>query len=202
MLTAAYIISQIFAFMAYVSVVLTYFAKSKNKILFLVSLAETFFLVHYILLNAFVGAIVTLVCVIRNVWFFVYELKGKNNSITSLIVCLFVVVFTSIFFYAGPWDLFGLIPGIVTTWGVWQKNIAIYHYTMICDAVCWIIYNIHFWSLFAIIGESILLIINTITIIIFLIKAHKRKKAMDWIDQKFDTILNDIMEKEGKIIYK
>lgn len=201
----AFILSEIIVVAAYVTLGVTYFVKTKKGILVYLSLAGVFFLTHYALLGAWTGVVVNIVCLLRQLWFYFDDKYNKTKDYLSLFVCIALIVGCSAVTYATPWDLCGIFAGVITTWGVWQKNVQTYRYSMVINSLCWITYNIYLGSVFAVVGELSLLVANVVAITIFNVNwftQHKFEKTFDEVLQEAeiqDLIIEEKVEKSRKV---
>ena len=171
-MTTSYIISQICVVVAMILLGITYLVKDKKIVLILAILFASLYGVQYLLLNAISGFLMNIVSIIRNIWFYINVKKKKKNNIIVLIsLSVIAIVFGLMSFK----DIFSLLPIIATilyTYSIWQDEIKIYRWLAIPTSISWIIYNTYTNSIFAIISESILLIIE----IIGIVKLYKSKK--------------------------
>ena len=187
-----YLLSQVIVFAAYVTLGVTYFVRTKKAVLIYMTVAGGLFLTHYVLLAAWTAVAVNGVCVLRNLWFYYNDRTNKNHEYISLFTCIALLLGFSLVTYATPWDLLSLVAGVATTWGVWQKNVQIYRYTMIFNSACWITYNIYLGSIFAIIGEIALLVSNIISLTIFGVNKIKTFKKQN---QELELMILQAVEK-------
>ena len=104
-----YILSQIFAIISTILLGLSYFAKSKRKIMLLCVFYCLFYALHYLFLGAITGMVMTLISMGRNIWFYLVAKKGGENSYFSLILFIIVAIVGVIFTY---YDYFSIISMI------------------------------------------------------------------------------------------
>ena len=173
MFTTEYIISQIFAILAYAILSATFFMKNKVKILVFNITCSIFFFFHYLFLSANVGMVVESIGIIRGLWFYLDEKFNSKHLLNSLIICLLALLIASIFAFSSWIEIFALVAGVIFTYSLWQKNIGFYRWAMLICNILWTIYNILHFSIIAIIGETILTIISIFSII----KYHKKDKS-------------------------
>jgi len=167
-----YLLSQIFVIIATLILGITYFLKDKVKIMVLCLFYCLFYGIHYLLLGAFTGTMMNMVSFIRNFWFFQNSKKNKKNSKLVLIILFAISIISCIFTYKDIFSIVSLIASILSTYSVWQDNVKLYKILAIPVSICFLIYAIHINSIFAIITESILLLMEVVA----LIKIHIDKK--------------------------
>lgn len=163
-LSITYIISQVFAIIMYAFLALTYYAKDRNKVLTLNFLALTAAIIEYILLNAWTGAAMCVIALMRNAIFLIDEKKnGKREKITKkdiiilIILCIILTIFT-VFTYDGLLSLLSVLATAICTFSVWQKDVKIYKLLGIPVEILWILYNIYIKSIMGTILEFVMLI--------------------------------------------
>lgn len=166
-----YVLSQVFVIIATILLGITYFLKSKVKILSLCILYNIFYGIHYLLLGALTGSMMNIVSLIRNIIFFLNGKKGKENKLIYLIILSLISIIFCIITYKNLFSIISLSASILSTYSVWQDNIFKYKIIAIPVSICFLIYALHIKSLFAIITETILLL----SAIIGLIKYYKEK---------------------------
>ena len=177
-LTVAYIFSQIFTVLLYITLALSYYVKNRKTILILNFLGLIFNIIAYILLNAWSGLAMCIIALIRNTIFLVDENKnGKRDEINKfdiivLIVLYIISIISAVFTYEGFFSLFSVFATMIYTYSVWQKKVIIYKFCGIPVGIAWIIYNAYVMSIFGIILESILLVASTVG---YMLDIKKRK---------------------------
>ena len=165
-----YIISQIFVILSYLSLSSTYFLKNRKSILIFSLIAVVCNAFAFFFLAAWSGFIMSIVALIRNLILLVQNKYKKTDKIIFvdwLILTFFILIsiVSAIFTFDGFGSLLSIIATLVYTISVWQKNIIVYKVLGICSSVLWIGYGIYIISLFSIILESILLLVEIIGII-------------------------------------
>ena len=172
MFTTAYIISQIFALLAYISISATFFMKSKTKIVVFNIAVSLFFLFHYFFLNAQMGMIMNTIGIVRGIWYYLDDKFNSKHLYNSLIMCVVASVVCSIFAFSSWVEILALIAGLGFTYSLWQQNIGFYRWAMLVCSMLWVAYNALHLSIVAMVGESVLIVIETIAII----KYYKKDK--------------------------
>ena len=166
-----YLLSQILVILATIVIAFSYITKSRKKILIIMIIYNLFYGIHYLLLNAFTGFFMTLVCIGRNVFFFYNNKKEKENGIMFLIVLFSIIIGLGIYSYQDFFSLISISASLLSTYSVWQKDVKKYRYIAVIVSIEFIIYGIHINSIFSIVTEVFLLFVELIGIFI-----HRKKK--------------------------
>lgn len=168
-----YLLSQISVIIATIFISFTYFSKNRKIFLILFILYSIFYGIHYLLLNALTGFLMNLVSIIRNIIFFKYEVKKKENSKLFLILLFSIIIIFGVYSYKDLFSIISILASLLSTYSVWQKNTKVYRILAVVVSVCFIIYAVHIKSLFAIITEIILLFAEFVGLI--LLKVQKNQ---------------------------
>ena len=163
--TIEYVFSQVLVIISVIFLAITYLVKNKNIILFLSCALSIAYGLSYFLLGAYAGVFINIIGVIRGIWLYVDERKGVKNDVISLIVCSAATIVGGIFTYNIWADILVIIAGVLFTFAVWQKSIAIYRWSCLISDIIFLIYNIVLMSVVAIFTESILIIVGIFGII-------------------------------------
>lgn len=164
-MTATYIISQVFAVLAMLSVGISYQFKNKKIILILCIIYSTCYSLEYLLLGAMAGVAMNFVSVIRNVWFYINARKERKNGIGVFIALYIIIIGLGALTYDGICSLIPTVATLLFTFSVWQDNNKVYRWLSLPISALWITYNICYKSLFGVIAELILLIFEIVGIV-------------------------------------
>ncbi len=159
-----YVLSQGCAIISTIFLGLSYFAKSKRNIMLLCVFYCMFYAFHYLFLGAFTGMVMTLISLIRNIWFYIASKKGEDNSIFSLTLFVLVSIFGVIFTYKDLFSIVSMTGNVISTYSVWQSDVFRYRFLAIIVSVCFLIYAVSIGSLFAIITEVFLLVLEIVSV--------------------------------------
>jgi len=173
MLNTSYIISQIFALLAFISLGISFFVKSKIKIVVFNIACSVFFIFHYFFLNASVGMIINAIGVVRGIWYYLDEKFNSKHLLNSLIVCVVASIVCSVLTFNSWIEIFALIGGLGFTYSLWQKNIGFYRWAMLVCSLLWVTYNSLYGSVVAIVGESVMMVFEIISIVKYYRKDKK-----------------------------
>ena len=168
----SYIISQILVVFAMLSLGTTYLCKDKNKIVALGILYSVLYGTQYLLLGAMTGFAMNIISIIRNIWFYINVKNKKKNKLITLIVLIILVIIFGLMSYNNIFSIIPIIAAILYTYSIWQDNVKVYRWLALPIGALWITYNICSKSIFGIIAESVLLVVE----IIGIIKIQKQTK--------------------------
>ena len=146
-LTLVYVGSQIFTILTYALLVMTYYVKSRKKVLVISFLSIVANLLAYVLLNAGTGVAMCVVAIARNAYF---------------LVIYFAIGVVTYFTYEDFWSLLSVFATMLYTYSVWQKKTLVYKLCGIPIGILWVCYNAYVKSIFGVILEAILLISSVI----------------------------------------
>ena len=154
-----FIFVQLIGAIGYALLSMSYFRKKKIQILYMQIIANTFFVMHYFLLDGITGAISNVFGLITFTAIYYFDKKklGKQKNILALImiILLFIAV---IYAYQ---DVYSLLPFIAFTLAIISfltNNEDKIRKFGIVVAVCWLVYAIVCGSYAAIVFEVITLI--------------------------------------------
>ena len=174
-MTVNYILSQIFIIISYALVAMTYVSKSRKAILAYNLIGLIASGLSYTFLSAWTGLAMAGVAMLRNIIFLIQNKKDKSEKITWvdwLILGFLIAVsaVSAVFTYDGFLSLLSVFATMGYTLSVWQKNTKVYKFMGIPVSILWIAYQAFIRSLFGIILESALFVVE----IIGIIKASKK----------------------------
>lgn len=160
-----YLLSQICVILAVIVLGTTYLIKDKRIILLMSILTALLYGTQYLLLGAMSGVFMNIVSIVRNIWFYINAKNKKKNSIIVLIVLYVIAIVLGVLSFKSIFSIFPIIATTLYTYSIWQDDIKLYRWLAIPISLSWITYNIHSNTLFGIITECILLIIEIIGVI-------------------------------------
>lgn len=164
-----YILSQVFVIVGIALYAITFLLKTKKSVLIVGLMGVMLNTISFVLLGAYTGALVNVVAMVRSIWFFYEEKKGKRTWV-SLITVMVLIVMATIFTYGNMIDLLPLVAGLAYAFACWQKNIKLYRWLGILVSVIYILYDIFFNSIFGVVSELIAIICAVIGLVLGRIK--------------------------------
>ena len=160
-----YFLSQVFVLIASVFIGCSYRAKSKKNVMLLCVIYCVFYSTHYLLLGAFTGMFMSLISASRNILFYYNAKKRKKNKLSILILFAGVAVVAGIYSYEDFFSILSMSANILSTYSIWQDDVRKYRILAIPVSICFILYAFRIRSLFSIIVEFVLLIVEIVSII-------------------------------------
>lgn len=154
----AIILAQIFGLLGAVSMLLSSWQKTKDKVLTFLILDSLFYFIQYILLGALSGAFTNIIGLIRTI-LFKYKDKNKilqNNIILYIVMLGYIII--GIITYKGIISLFPVIIGILYSMLLWQNNVKKIRIGTSVMILSWLIYNVSVSAYMAALVEVVLLI--------------------------------------------
>lgn len=159
-----YILSQILVLISSIFIAASFFSKKKKDVTILCVLYCIFYSVHYLLLGAYTGMFMSLISASRNILFYRYAKKNMNNKFITLIFFSSFAIITGIYSYQDLFSFISILANILSTYSIWQDNINKYRLYAIPVSFCFIVYAVHINSIFSLVIELILLIIEIISV--------------------------------------
>ena len=169
-----YIISQIMAIVAATLVSVSFFVRKKSFILVFTLLGYSFYMVHYLLLRAYSGAIIAGLSISRGIQFYYDEKRGKKNNIFSLVVFLIALTAGGAATFRKWPDILTIFAGINTTTALWQNNVCYYRWASAWGSLFWIAYMALYRSVLGLAEEIIVFVIELVGLILFYVNKKKQ----------------------------
>ena len=137
-----FILAQVFGIIALILVAIGYFMKSKSAFLIYQVVADFFYALAYIVVDAWTAGIITMISLVRCIFLYFAEKKNLKHTTEFLFIFVFFYILISVIFWAGPLDLMPLATCIMFTFGYEIKNMQVMRYFLIIPNVILVIYNI------------------------------------------------------------
>ncbi len=160
-----FIFAQILGGLGAISMMLSSWQKSRKKIFVFLLFDNIFYLLQYIVLGAYAGAITNVVGLVRTILF---SKKGKNKFLSSnypFAIVIFLYIILNVFTYDGLFSLFPSVASIVYAIVLWQdepKKIRMGSSFML---FMWFIYNLVVRAYVGALTEFCLFVSSVIAII-------------------------------------
>ena len=195
-----YIFSQIFAVMAYIFFALSFFTKNKRNILFFNLGSTVCFLIQYIFLNGMGGVLVNCVGIVRCILFYIDDKKQLKNNIWSLVICLVLFSACSAGAITSWLEIIPVVSAFIFTFALWQKKVLVYRWIAVVCSVLWITYNIVHASLFGIVGEGIVFVVEVASVIRIYIENKKRSSTNEPLkqDAQLERVATNMQDEPNK----
>ncbi len=157
------------------------FKKQSTNLLFNM-VANVFVVASLILLGGYMGAVCTILSIMRTFVFYIYAKNGYHKKLSTLII--FTVCFiASGFIGFTNWLEYSLIvfKGLTYTYGAWQHNVQVFRYFSIASNIFTIGYNALYGGYINMINEFICIILT----VILIYKAHNSENKLPDYTLKF-----------------
>ena len=171
--------------LGFVSVALfcySYQRTKKRKLLIIQTIATALICIQYLLIGAYSGFALNIVCIIRNFIFYFRDIKQKKDWTTPIIlsVCMAVV---SIFSWEGLHSLLITSGLVINTICMGMFGARNFRKTILASSSLILIYNIFAHSYSGILSESI----SLISVIIGIIRYRKKLKPVQ-VDESIQNV--------------
>ena len=179
-----YVFSQIFAILAYIALGLSFFTRDTRKILILNLTSTACFLGQYIFLSAYGAIFTNLIGIFRCVVFYIEDRKNIHNNFWTLILFIVLNIAVSITAITSSWvEILAIIASLLLTYNLWKRNVLLYRWLAVICSCIWITYNSIHMTLFGIIGESILLVVEIVSVIRYYVYKNKMRPESENSEQ-------------------
>lgn len=185
-----FILAQIFGFLAWLMILISYYRKNTNKILYVQILGIVFYLLNYVFLGAWTGIFVIAIELIRD---YLYYKTDKDDYIFMSTIPFYIILFILSF---GDWTeiipiIASLFEGFTLTK---KKNIvvpgAILVYTM------WVVYDLSVEAYSGVLTDG-LVVLSNIGIYYRMLKGNKKIDKFRIVTPPFN--MGKILEEVDKI---
>lgn len=154
----------IFSILAFGALILSICIKNRKKSLGVQSLNCLFEAIYAFIINAFTGAILSIINFIRTFIFLQSEKISKRVYICILIIFESIIVINCIYTWNGTISLLPTIGSVIRTYCLWQSNMKLVRISGITTGVFYGLYYSYYQSWFIVMGDVLLLIISAINI--------------------------------------
>lgn len=154
----------IFSILAFVAVCTSICIKDRKKSLYVQSLNCFFEAIYDFIINAYTGAVLSIINLIRT---FIFIGKDKINKIMYVIVLVIfegIIITNCIFTWNGYISLLPTIGSMIRSYCLWQSNMKLVRISGITTGIFYGLYYIYYKSWFLVLGYAILLIVGMVTV--------------------------------------
>ena len=167
---------QILGLVAALIISLSYQANTKTRLLLVQSTGIVFLCASYLLLGAYTGFALNLVCLTRNLCFCFTPEKSKLYYAETAILMIAMGVM-GVFSWQGPISLLMIVALVANTFFHSLGKPQILRYSIVVTSTLVLIYNIAVFSIGGILTEAISIISAIVGIVLFLLGKTKPKDA-------------------------
>lgn len=136
------IIAQVVGILAITFFTLSPQQKSKRKILVFQLISSVLYALQYFILSAFSAGIINIIGAVKEFCFYLYAKKEKDIPVKILLIYIIVVIISGILTYTDIFSVMPILLTILSTYGIWQKNLKKYRILVVVATIFWIIYNL------------------------------------------------------------
>lgn len=154
------VVALFFGVIALVLYIVTLISSNKKRILIFLILANIFYGLQYLMLNAYSGVYVCLIAILRAFVFLKYEQANKKVDIFPVVVFVGLTIFSGVLSYNGIVSVLPIIGTCIYTIYLSGEDIKKFKYACITSSSCWVIYNIFVNAYASIISSTLEIIIG------------------------------------------
>ena len=157
-------VGQIIGFIALFFFCISYQVKNKSRLIAVQTVATSLICVQYLLIGAYSGFALNVVCVVRN---FAFSIKDKRESNSPLIPVLFAVLmlFVGAFSWEGYHSILILAGLAINTVCMGVCRVSLFRKTVILTCSLIFAYNLCVFSISGMINESISIVAAAVGIL-------------------------------------
>ena len=179
-MTYVNMIAQIFALIAFILYVASLKFKKKEKVLKYQMIANTFYALEYLMLNAYAGVNNSLFGISRSAIFYVCDKKKMKFPLYGAVIfCILVIMFG----YMSYTDYYSIIPPLISIaffLALYIGNMKVYRFIAAIASISWIFYNIHVNAYIGAIDAIVELVSASVAIYRIDIRKKRLKKYAYW----------------------
>lgn len=147
------ILAQIFGLIASVCIIIAMQIKEKKGILTLLILGNGFFVINFLLIGAYAGAVVCSIATIETVISYLYDNKKRKLPGIILVIFLVTSLIASLSQYKSLYDIIPIICAVLYPIVISQKKESNIRKISLVTAVLWITYDLMVGAYTAIIAD-------------------------------------------------
>jgi len=136
------IVAQIFAFIAFVLYTISFQFKKRSKVLKTQIIANTFYALEYLMLDAYAGVNNSLFGITRSIIFYIFHKKRKKCPPYVATIFLTLVVIFGFISYTDVFSILPVIISIIFFVALYTEDMKLYRKIAAIASFLWIIYNL------------------------------------------------------------
>lgn len=165
----------IFSILAFLALFISICTKDRKKSLYVQSLNCFFESIYDFIVNAYTGAVLSIINLIRTLFFVNKDKFNKIFYICLLFIFEIIIIINCIFTYQGYISLLPTIGSMIRAYCLWQTNMKLVRFSGLTTGILYGLYYVHYQSWFLVMGDILLFIISLISIYNYDIKKSGRK---------------------------
>lgn len=154
----------IFSVLAFVALILSICIKDRNKSLFVQSLNCLFEAIYDFIINAFTGAVLSIINVIRTSIFRQSDKINRKLYVLLLYIFESIIVINCIYTWNGFISLLPTIGSMIRTYCLWQTDMKLVRISGMTTGITYGLYYSYYESWWLVFGDIILIVISIINI--------------------------------------
>ena len=176
-----FILAQVSAGIALTFAVLSFFTKKHIKLFVFQLISNLFYCLNFILLGAYVGAIMLIIAIIRNFVSLLFVLNKKEIEISEIVIFETMFIIAGAVSFVQTSDILSILANMIFSFGILQKNRIIFLSCQVFASTLATVYNILNLSYVGA-GLEIVAVITGIISIAIIIKQAKNKTTANKFD--------------------
>ena len=165
---------KIAGYIAIVTSMLIYQQKTRKNLLICKAVTDALWIIHYFLLGAYTGALVTCVALVREVVFFRSDWHNKNSK-RILVIFLCVSILCTALTWDGVFSIFAMLCSMLSIVSFWIGEPKVSRIMAFPISGCMLIYGVSNGSVAVLINEVLVIVSSAIGIM----KHDLKKKTAD-----------------------
>ena len=164
----------IFSILAFIFLFISICTKDRKKSLYIQSLNCFFESIYDFIVNAYTGAILSIINFIRTIFFVNKERFTKNSYLALLFIFEFIIIINCIFTWQGYISLLPTIGSMIRVYCLWQTNMKLVRISGLTTGILYGSYYLYYQGWFLVLGDILLFIISLCSIYRYDIKKEKK----------------------------
>lgn len=164
------LVGKIVGYIAIVASMLIYQQKTRKNLLICKAVTDVLWIIHYFLLGAYTGAIVTCVALVREVVFFRSDWRNKSSKLI-LVIFLCISALCTALTWGGVFSIFAMLCSMLSIVSFWIGEPKVSRIMAFPISGCMLIYGVANGSVAVLINEVLVMVSSMIGIL-----KHDRKK--------------------------
>lgn len=155
----------IFSVLAFAALIVSICIKDRKKSLFVQSLNCLFEAIYDFIINAFTGAVLSIINVIRTSIFRQGDKINRKVYVLLLYIFESIIVINCIYTWNGFISLLPTIGSMIRTYCLWQTDMKLVRISGMTTGITYGLYYLYYESWWLVFGDIILIVISIINIL-------------------------------------
>lgn len=158
-LSIRWLAGQAFGLIALALCVAGFASKRDDRLFFLLLFANVAFALQFVMFRSWTAAAIAALIVLR-----IHLVRLYRGSLTVMLAMAATTVISAIITWTEPRDAWALAAGLIGTYGMFMQTGIAMRWLLAIAALCWVVSNMLVGSFGGSLAESLILIVNLITI--------------------------------------